>query len=146
LLYTDRPATEFWNYYIEDKDKHDRAEVNNNDEIKSQFANFMSREVYRSLHGNEAMNPRALKLPKEALLLYSTMTLAEIKADIEKSIVSYGIRDWSCEPYGAGNHCWRPGAKSWEIQEKFKAFSLNGKNKNVHIVGEAYSDYTGFIE
>src|SRR6478736_4175770 len=146
LLYTDRPATEFWNYYIEDKDKHDRAEVNNNDEIKSQFANFMSREVYRSLHGNEATNPKALKLTREALLLYSKMSQSEIKADIEASIVSYGIRDWSCEPYGAGNHCWKPGLKSWEVQQKFKGFSLNGQHKNLHIVGEAYSDYTGFIE
>ncbi|RTY86465.1 FAD-dependent oxidoreductase [Flavobacterium sp. GT3R68] len=146
LLYTDRPATEFWNYYIADKEKHDRAEINNNDEIKSQFANFMSQEVYRSLQGNEAMSKKGLKLTKEALLFYSDMTLSEIKEDILASIVSYGIRDWSCTPYGAGNHCWRPGIKSWEVQEKFKAFSLNGGPKNVHIIGEAYSDYTGFIE
>ena len=146
LLYTDRPATEFWNYYIEDKENHDRAEVNNNDEIKSQFANFMSKEVYRSLQGNEAMSKRGLKLTKEALLLYSEMSLSEIKEDILNSIVSYGIRDWSCSPYGAGNHCWRPGVKSWEVQEKFKAFSLENGKKNIHIIGEAYSDYTGFIE
>jgi monoamine oxidase len=37
--------------------------------------------------------------------------------------------------------------KSWEVQEIFKAFSLkNSETKNVHIIGEAYSDYTGFIE
>ncbi|UQD55864.1 FAD-dependent oxidoreductase [Flavobacterium sp. K5-23] len=146
LLYTDRPATEFWNYFIEDKEKHDRAEINNNDEIKSQFANFLSKEVYRSLQGNEAMSKKGLKLTKEALMLYSNMTLNEIKVDIFASIVSYGIRDWSCTPYGAGNHCWRPGVKSWEVQEKFKGFSLNEGKKNVHIIGEAYSDYTGFIE
>jgi monoamine oxidase len=146
LLYTDRPATEFWNYFIEDKEKHDRAEINNNDEIKSQFANFLSKEVYRSLQGNEAMSKKGLKLTKEALMLYSNMTLNEIKEDIFGSIVSYGIRDWSCAPYGAGNHCWRPGVKSWEVQEKFKGFSLNEGKKNVHIIGEAYSDYTGFIE
>ncbi len=146
LLYTDKPATEFWNYYIEDKDKHDRAEINKNDEIKHQFSNFLSKEVYRSVQGNEAMSTAGLKLTKEALVLYSKMSLEEIKEDIFKSIVSYGIRDWSCSPYGAGNHCWKPGVKSWEIQDKFKAFSLNEGTKNVHIVGEAYSDYTGFIE
>jgi len=145
LLYTDRPATEFWNYYIEDKDQHDRAEINNNDEIKSQFANFMSKDVYRSLQGNEAMSETGLKLTKEALLLYSNMTLKEIKKDIEASIVSYGIRDWACAPYGAGNHCWRPGVKSWEIQEQFKAFSLeNSTTKNVHHVGETNYNFTGF--
>jgi hypothetical protein len=146
LLYTDKPATEFWNYYIKDQNKHDRAEINNNDEIKYQFANFLSKEVYRSVQGNEAMSITGLKLTREALLLYSKMSLDEIKEDIFQSIVSYGIRDWSCSPYGAGNHCWKPGVKSWEIQEKFKAFSLNNDVKNVHIIGEAYSDYTGFIE
>jgi len=147
LLYTDRPATEYWNVYIEDRDVHDAAEVNNNDEIKHQFANFMSKDVYRSLQGNEAMSVSGLRLTKESIQTYANMTLDEIKADIEASIVSYGIRDWSCAPYGAGNHCWRPGVKSWEIQEQFKAFALDGSEaKNVHIIGEAYSDYTGFIE
>ncbi|MBL4861755.1 MAG: FAD-dependent oxidoreductase [Crocinitomicaceae bacterium] len=146
LLYTDKPATEFWNYYIENKKTHDRAEINNNDEIKSQFANFLSKEVYRSLQANEVVSKEGLRLTKDAMITYNNMTLQEIKEDIESSLVSYGIRDWSCPPYGAGNHCWRPGIKSWEVQEKFKGFSLNNGIKNVHIVGEAYSDYTGFIE
>jgi len=146
LLYTDKPATEFWNCYIKDKSKHDRAEINENDNIKLQFANFMSKEVFRSLHGNEAISKVGLKLTKEALIQYSDMSLKEIKEDIYTSIISYGIRDWSCTPYGAGNHCWRPGVKSWEIQDKFKGFSLANDVKNIHIVGEAYSDYTGFIE
>lgn len=146
LLYTDKPATEFWNYYIENKKTHDRAEVNNNDDIKAQFANFLSKEVYRSLQGNEVISKEGLRITKEAMINYADMELHEIKADIHSSIVSYGIRDWSCTPYGAGNHCWRPGVKSWEVQEQFKAFSLNNSVKNVHIVGEAYSDYTGFIE
>jgi monoamine oxidase len=149
LLYTDKPATEFWNYYIEDQNKHDRAEINNNDEIKTQFANFLSKEVYRSIQGNEATSKIGLKLTDAAFQLYCNMGLDEIKEDIFASIVSYGIRDWSCSPYGAGNHCWKPGVKSWEIQELFKGFSLNESSeglKNVHIVGEAYSDYTGFIE
>ena len=149
LLYTDKPATEFWNYYIEDQEKHDRAEINNNDEIKSQFANFLSKEVHRSIQGNEAKSKVGLKLTDPAYQLYCNMDLSQIKDDIFSSIVSYGIRDWSCSPYGAGNHCWKPGVKSWEIQELFKAFSLKVSKegiKNIHIVGEAYSDYTGFIE
>lgn len=146
LLYTDKPATEFWNYYIENRKKHDRAEINNNAEIKAQFANFFSKEIYRSIQGNDFKSKEGLNLTKEAIIQYQDMTLEEIKADILKNVVSYGIRDWSCTPYGAGNHCWRPGIKSWEVQEDFKAFSLNQGIKNVHIVGEAYSDYTGFIE
>jgi len=146
LLYTDKPATEFWNYYIENRKNHDRAEINSNDEIKAQFANFFSKEIYRSIQGNDFTSKEGLNLTQEAITLYQDMRLEDIKADILKAVVSYGIRDWSCTPYGAGNHCWRPGVKSWEVQEDFKAFSLNQDLKNVHIVGEAYSDYTGFIE
>lgn len=64
-----------------------------------------------------------------------------------KRIVSYGIRHWGTEPYGAACHLWKPGIKSWTVQEKVSAFSL-GRNgpANVHICGEAFSDYQGFIE
>jgi len=64
-----------------------------------------------------------------------------------KRILSYGIRHWGTEPYGAACHLWKPGIQSWAIQEKVSAFSLerNGP-KNVHICGEAFSDYQGFIE
>jgi monoamine oxidase len=64
-----------------------------------------------------------------------------------KRIISYGIRHWGIEPYGAACHLWKPGIKSWAVQEKISAFSLehNG-SENVHICGEAFSDYQGFIE
>jgi monoamine oxidase len=64
-----------------------------------------------------------------------------------KRIVSYGIRHWGTEPYSAACHLWKPGIKSWKVQEKMAAFSL-GRNRsaNVHICGEAFSDYQGFIE
>jgi monoamine oxidase len=65
-----------------------------------------------------------------------------------KRIVSYGIRHWGTEPYGAACHLWKPGIKSWKVQEKMAAFSLgrNRSSANVHICGEAFSDYQGFIE
>jgi monoamine oxidase len=64
-----------------------------------------------------------------------------------KRIVSYGIRHWGTEPYGAACHLWKPGVKSWTVQEKVTAFSLERNGAaNVHICGEAFSDYQGFIE
>ncbi len=64
-----------------------------------------------------------------------------------KRISSYGIRHWGAEPYGAACHLWKPGIKSWLVEEKVTAFSL-GRNcpKNIHICGEAFSNYQGFIE
>jgi len=64
-----------------------------------------------------------------------------------KCIVSSGIRHWGTEPYGAACHLWKPGIKSWTVQERVAAFSLERNGPaNVHICGEAFSDYQGFIE
>ena len=63
------------------------------------------------------------------------------------NIITYGIRDWGREPYGAACHIWRSGIKSWEISKIMEGFSLNdGRIKNVHICGEAYSHFQGFME
>ena len=61
-------------------------------------------------------------------------------------LLACGIRDWGKDPYGAAVHVWKPRAKSWEVADAFAAFSLDGRAKNVHICGDAYSDYQGFIE
>lgn len=55
----------------------------------------------------------------------------------------YAIMDWSREPNGCGVHMWRPGFQSEHIIDKL---ICTGPHKNVHIVGEAYSGYQGFLE
>ena len=42
-----------------------------------------------------------------------------------KDIINCGIRNWSCPPYGAACHLWRPGVQSWEVIDKLLSFSLN---------------------
>lgn len=59
------------------------------------------------------------------------------------NIIDCGIMDWSNPPHETGVHMWRPGYKSSEVM---KQLSCLGKNKNIHICGEAYSTYQGFIE
>lgn len=69
--------------------------------------------------------------------------------ELFSSLGSCAIRDWARDSYiGAGCHAWVPGAKSWEVLGRLKAFGLRGSNAihNLHICGEAYSDYQGFIE
>lgn len=59
----------------------------------------------------------------------------------------YAIRDWSRKPFGAGCHAWGPGSRSWEIRDRLRGFTLSGDGRpNVHVCGEAFSDYQGFIE
>jgi monoamine oxidase len=62
-------------------------------------------------------------------------------------VVSYGIRDWSRRPYVGAAHVWRPGTDPVGRGKELRAFALDGGTaKNVHICGEAYSDFQGFIE
>ena len=62
-------------------------------------------------------------------------------------IIMYGIRDWGRDPYGAACHIWKPGIRSWKVSQELEAFSLNeSETKNVHICGEAFSDFQGFME
>jgi len=59
------------------------------------------------------------------------------------SLLYYTIMDWSHAPYMSGVHLWRPKVQSSEVITKLSAF---GKNNNVHVGGEAFSSYQGFIE
>ena len=81
----------------------------------------------------------AIKIIDEMVLDPTTVT---------NSVVSSAIRAWGKDDHiGAGCHAWKPRAKSWEVREHLKAFALDGaKEARVHVCGEAYSDYQGFIE
>ncbi len=117
MLYTDRPATEFWKVYVEGE-VHDRAEIDRSKELRRQLLKYLGVDLQDAAAGQR----------------------------LAAGVTTWGIRDWSREPYGAGVHTWRPGAKSWEVLERVKAFRLPGSSApagNVHVCGEAYCDYQG---
>jgi len=62
-------------------------------------------------------------------------------------ISCFGIRDWSREPFNAGCHFWKAGVRVEDAIKELSMFSLDASSpKNVHICGESYSDFQGFIE
>ena len=62
-------------------------------------------------------------------------------------LLACGIHDWGKAPFGAAAHGWLPGEKSRDHIEYLAAFPENGQWKGkIHICGEAFSDYQGFIE
>ncbi|BAJ00545.1 flavin monoamine oxidase family protein [Shewanella violacea] len=144
MLYTDRPATEFWRHYVVDQNNHDRAEMDKNNELVNEFAKFIARDVKHELTSDDSGKP--LNLTPYAIELFSNATLDEAAEMIRRSIITYGIHDWACEPFGAANHGWKPNVQSWKVQQTLKSFSLGSGRNNVHICGEAYSDYHGFVE
>lgn len=125
MVYTDRPGTAFWSAYLSPRwgEQHEaqkwdhRSDSSRNPRLEAKFVQYL----------------RENRVSEQEFTAHD--------------LLQYGIRDWSREPFGAACHAWRPGAKSWEVMPRLEAFSLTGKGKKtVHICGEAYSDYQGFIE
>jgi hypothetical protein len=51
------------------------------------------------------------------------------------------------EPYGGANHAWRPERKYWVVMRRLADIRAAGKDMpSIHVCGEAYSDYHGFME
>ena len=122
MVYGDRPSVNFWKTFAQNA-CHTKAELNQDTRLLDHYLKYLS------------SNP-------------DTDDHTEKESQI-KAITSFGIRDWSREPFGAGAHIWKPGVKIEEVIEKLSGFSFSGSSsapKNIHICGEAYSDYQGFIE
>ena len=143
MVYTDRPATEYWNLYVVDPDDHAEPEIDKNDRLEDQFARFFSDEIEKAAESGE--DPNKLVLNEFGRRLASLNAVDRVRA-IADSVVTYGIRDWSRAPYDAANHSWRPGVRSGDVRRLFEAFDYGDGSANLHICGEAYSDYSGFIE
>jgi hypothetical protein len=155
LLYTDRPASSFWANYVKKSGPQDEPEWHTPEEME---------EGKKDLENSRLVN-RALRYIRECENVGEHVVRRD---DVE----FYGIRDWGREPYVGANHAWRPERPYWKILKELSAFALDasprpkGKDetilpnasesrsdacrpearKNVHICGEAYSDYHGFIE
>jgi len=127
LLYTDRPANAFWAPYIHVP--HEVAQVNAPATLKREIA----AQLLALKHERETG-------PQE--------TYKKEIDEMEASIAGFAIRDWSKPPFGAASHAWLPGINVPAAMDRLKAFSLVGQpgRDNIHVCGEAYSDYQGFIE
>jgi hypothetical protein len=122
MVYGDRPSMDYWKVFVK-REPHVKAELNQDERLLECYLKYLS------------PNP-------------DTQDPEERKAQLE-AITSFGIRDWSREPFEAGCHIWKAGVKVEEAIDELAGFSLSGKssdNKNLHICGEAYSDFQGFIE
>jgi hypothetical protein len=103
------------------------------------------------LAGVDAHDPFFAELAREhpalvgypALILFGSEEVLKWQYD---AIGDYAIRDWSIPPYGAGCHVWAPSARSWDVRERLSAFGFDDDVRCLHVCGEAYSDYQGFIE
>jgi hypothetical protein len=187
LFYTDRPATAYWGQYVVNRDSHDRAEYNGNDDLKRALARVLmnlhlnwaenhlrkesgrsktyaldeplGRQVYEAVTQLQREYFEGLPSREEKLVAFRRPGLVGDAARIlfrrdevtqwqYDALGDYAIRDWSYEPFGAAAHAWAPGARSWEARGRLAAFGFATQPdvECLHICGEAFSEYQGFIE
>ena len=122
MVYGDPPSMRYWTPFVQQQE-HLKAELNLDKRLVEGYLQYL-----RS-------NP-------------DNTDIKEIREEAEL-ISCFGIRDWSREPFEAGCHIWKAGVRAEEAIKELTAFSLQDSplsNKNIHICGEAYSDFQGFIE
>jgi hypothetical protein len=114
-------------------------------EVRRDSTNPLAESLARGLVRVFEERPRLVEVKPE---LRRVRDDVQAMAAVYDSITAYSIRDWSRDPFGAAAHAWRPRAKSWEVRANLSAFGLIGREpiKNLHVCGEAYSDYQGYIE
>lgn len=145
MAYADRPGANFWANYVRSSGKQDDPEWA---EVPSSLFEFGPADLSLN-NGGSALKDEQTQTRR---LIYKLIQyIKEIGGETlrETDIEHYGIRDWGREPYCAANHTWYPETKSWAVLSALSGFSLVGADpavKNVHVCGEAYSDYHGFIE
>ncbi|WP_229395579.1 FAD-dependent oxidoreductase [Methanosarcina sp. DH1] len=122
MVYCDPPSMRYWTPFVRQQE-HLKAELNLDKRLVGGYLQYL-----RSSPDNTDVR----------------------KIEAEAELIScFGIRDWSREPFEAGCHIWKAGIRAEEAIKKLTAFSLPDSplsNKNIHICGEAYSDFQGFIE
>lgn len=167
MVYTDRPAITFWSDYL----RTTESSQNQADQAPSEDPQLESQDVARTWFLKLEKEPSRPDAPDASESLYFSdksrvvvkeagyprlwRRFVQFARDYEHHdftqdrLLACGMRDWGKEPFGAAAHGWLPGVMSWKHIKFLEAFSLNpdsSEKTNVHVCGEAFSDYQGFIE
>ena len=169
MLYTDDPGHEFWaNYLVHPKPysspRGDLADVpeSQSDQskktgealidslTKTKGVRVPPRDQKRAnLFFWQAKNGAWHEFTNDRLLRTFIAYVRENHSDSvpDNQILAAGIRDWSLRPAEGATHFWRPGADSESVMNYLRSFSsISSAEGRIHVCGEAYSDYQGFIE
>ena len=134
MLYTDRPALNFWADYLGPDPAGDEV-------VRTQLT--ATRWILQPTESRT--EPQGINERLWRRFVQYTRDYEHNDFTMER-LLACGIRDFGKDPYGAAVHVWKPRAKSWEVRERLAAFSLDESVENIHICSDAYSDYQGFIE
>ncbi len=144
MVYTDRPAITFWSDYLReiecDHHKSARDPASNSEDPQLEVQEMA--KTWFLIKKNDPGYPRLWQRFVQFARDYEHHDFTQDR------LLACGMRDWGKKPFGAAAHEWLPGVMSWKHIEYLEAFSLDQDNVrlNIHICGEAFSDYQGFIE
>lgn len=122
MFYTDLPAQAFWSNYVPPGKQMTVS--------------------YKGCPENPLPEATEKRLLDKIVQYISENNVPNLKKD---DILWWGIRDWGRFPYGGANHMWRPERKYWQVMGRLGEIRTD-TSACIHICGEAYSDYHGFIE
>jgi monoamine oxidase len=151
MIYTDRPGTQFWSDYLVDDLKVDLGQSGlPGADFQSIKRHQPNAQVWKWEEQSDVPGWQSRKFAKNDRLLRTFLSYArEEGADSTTAdrVLVAGMHDWGLRPYEGACHAWRPGSDPAAVMSYFHAFSLSSTaEKRLHICGEAYSDYQGFIE
>ncbi|CAM6004626.1 unnamed protein product [Sphagnum balticum] len=77
---------------------------------------------------------------REVLRQLSLVHSLDVKIEWVKECL---YQNWEIDPFGGGYHNWYSG---YDVEAVMKAVRKPWKEENIHFVGEAYSNLTGWVE
>jgi hypothetical protein len=144
MVYTDRPAITFWSDYLREMEC-DHHKSHRNSEIDMEDPQLGAQEMAKTWFLRKRKGPDYPRLWQRFVQFARDYEHHDFTQD---RLLACGMRNWGKKPFGAAAHGWLPGVMSWKHIEYLEAFSLDQSSArlNIHVCGEAFSDYQGFIE
>ncbi|SDY96993.1 hypothetical protein [Nitrosomonas sp. Nm33] len=121
MVYADAPSMNYWKFFVKNK-SHQKAEINQDERLIEQYLKYLTPHP-------ASIDPKERKAQAQA-------------------ITCFGIRDWGKEPFEAGCYVWKPEILVDQSIAALASFGLADSIslRNIHICGEAYSDFQEFIK
>jgi monoamine oxidase len=172
MLYSDRPSNQFWADYLTDAFREDllpalgpqliephlkpgtshELKVTRRRQDEAITWSWKSDESLQASYDRSGSGWTISKFGNDRLLRTFLSYVRENHAESvsDDRVLAAGLRDWGLKPFVGACHAWRSGTDPTLVINYLKAFSMLPSvakaNCRLHVCGEAYSDYQGFIE
>ena len=172
MLYSDRPSNQFWSDYLVKAFREDLLPVLGPQLIEPHLKpgtthdmkvarrrqdeaitwSWKADEALQGAYDKSGSGWTITKFGNDRLLRTFLSYVRENHAESvsDDRVLAAGLRDWGLKPVVGACHAWRSGTDPTLVINYLKGFSMlpsvSKEKSRLHVCGEAYSDYQGFIE